>query len=307
MSVAADRADPSRTALYKGMEIRQQNEYERLRTQHELHKDAMQGELVRVPLSTTEPIRVLDSATGDGLWMEEVSKQYPNATFVGTDINTKHFEQLKGLPASISFRIQSVMDPWPVEDHGAYDLVHQRYCLAMFSLQKDEQIVKKLFELVKPGGFIQLVDANLLGYDGGEQHPGMDQMMAYMKRGFEEAGMNAAPGPLVASWLRNSGAVDVQDNVFSFPMGSMAATPEAQTNTTSNLSAMIDNFAMIGSSKCCISSINCPYKTSLTAAEIPNYWFSQDQFKALKEAVLEEMENTGNTWRFNVVTARKSA
>jgi ubiquinone/menaquinone biosynthesis C-methylase UbiE len=249
MSVAADKADPSRAALYKGMEVRQENEYDRLRMQHQLHKDAMHGELVRVPLSETEPIRVLDSATGDGLWMNDVAKQYPNATFVGTDINAKHFEQLKDLPSSISFRIQSVMDPWPAEDQGAYDLVHQRYCLAMFNPQKEEEIVHKLFELVKPGGRIQLVDANLLGYDGGPEHPGMDQMMAYMERGFREAGMNAAPGPLITDWLQKAGAVDVQDTIFSFPMGRLAATPEAQASTTSNLCAMIDNFAMIGSSK----------------------------------------------------------
>lgn len=304
MSVAADRADPSRAALYKGMEVRQENEYDRLRMQHQLHKDAMHGELVRVPLSETEPIRVLDSATGDGLWMNDIAKQYPNATFVGTDINAKHFEQLKDLPSSISFRIQSVMDPWPAEDQGAYDLVHQRYCLAMFNPQKEEEIVHKLFELVKPGGRIQLVDANLLGYDGGPEHPGMDQMMAYMERGFREAGMNAAPGPLITGWLQKAGAVDVQETIFSFPMGRLAATPEAQASTTSNLCAMIDNFAMIGSSK-----YNCQHTATdqiLTATEIPNYWFSADQFKALKEAVLEEMETTGNTWRFHVVTAAKS-
>ncbi|KAF3400839.1 hypothetical protein DPV78_005240 [Talaromyces pinophilus] len=288
MSVAADRADPRRAALYKGMEVRQENEYERLRMQHELHKNAMHGELIQVPLSKSEPIRVLDSATGDGLWMKDVAKQYPNATLVGTDINATHFEQIKDLPSSISFKIQSVLDPWPAEDHCAYDLVHQRYCLAMFNPQKEEEIVRGLLDLVKPGGRIQLIDANLLGYDGGLQHPGMDQMMAYMERGFREAGMNAAPGPLIAGWLQKAGAVDVQDRVFSFSMGCLAATPEAQASTSSNLCAMIDNFAMIGS-------------------KIPDYWFSQDQFKALKEAVLEEMEITGNTWRFHVVTATKSS
>jgi hypothetical protein len=43
----------------------------------------------------------------------------------------------------------------------------------------------------------------------------------------------------------------------------------------------------------------------LTAIEIPDYWSSQDQFKTLKGAVLEEMETTGNNTRFHVVTAAK--
>lgn len=66
-SVAIDQADPQRAALYKGMEVRQHTEYDRLRIQHELHKDAMGGVLIRVPLSKTDAVRVLDSATGDGL------------------------------------------------------------------------------------------------------------------------------------------------------------------------------------------------------------------------------------------------
>jgi hypothetical protein len=209
----------------------------------------MDGELVRVPLSKTAPLRILDSATGDGLWMVDVSAKYPNAQFVGTDILQKHFGQLKNIPTSISFKIQSVMDEWPAEDHGAYDLVHQRYCLSMFSPEKDEGIVKRLFELVKPGGYIQLVDANLVGYDGGEAHPGMSKLMEFIQRGFTEAGMNPAPGPSISGWLRRAGATEIEETVLSFPMGRLAATPIARKSTKANLEAMIDNFAMIGSSK----------------------------------------------------------
>ncbi|KAM3067782.1 hypothetical protein ACMFMG_011516 [Clarireedia jacksonii] len=66
-SIATDKTDPQRKALYKAMEIRQKNEYERLRMQHELRKGAMGGVLVRVPLSKQMPTRILDSATEDGL------------------------------------------------------------------------------------------------------------------------------------------------------------------------------------------------------------------------------------------------
>lgn len=74
-------------------------------------------------------------------------------------------------------------------------------------------------------------------------------MMAYIQRGFTEAGMNPAPGSLMADWLRKAGAVDVQTTILSFPMGCAAATKEAQTSTTENLMNMIDNWTSIGSSK----------------------------------------------------------
>lgn len=79
-SAKRDESDPVRAPLYADMAVRQQNEYDRLRTQHEFHKAAVKGQLIRVPLSQDGPVRVLDSATGDGFWMVDVAKQYPKAT-----------------------------------------------------------------------------------------------------------------------------------------------------------------------------------------------------------------------------------
>lgn len=60
---------------------------------------------------------MLDLATGDGRWLVAVAKQYPKATFVGTDIVPKHFEELEDLPSSISFKTQSVLEDWSEKDH----------------------------------------------------------------------------------------------------------------------------------------------------------------------------------------------
>lgn len=98
------------------MEVRQDDEYVRLRIQHELHKSAMGDELVKVPIAKDAHFRILDSATGDGLWMKEVAAAYPNATLLGTDIIPKHFVQIPDLPPRISFKIQSILEPWPAED-----------------------------------------------------------------------------------------------------------------------------------------------------------------------------------------------
>jgi len=38
-----------------------------------------------VPLPKDEPIRILDSATGEGIWMIQEAEHYPNATFVGIE------------------------------------------------------------------------------------------------------------------------------------------------------------------------------------------------------------------------------
>jgi ubiquinone/menaquinone biosynthesis C-methylase UbiE len=248
-STGSVQPDRSYDDFLKGIALRQENEYERLRLQHELHKTAMSGKLVQVPLSKTRSLRILDSGTGDGTWMVDVSKQYPKAEFVGTDLFPKHFEQLKDLPKVISFKVQSVLDDWPVEDHETYDLVHQRYCLAQFSAEKDAVIIKRLFGNVKPGGYLQIVDAKLDGFDRGEEHTGMMNAMDYFIKAFIEHGLEPRPGPSAAEWMRQAGAVDVHEEVMSFNVGIKAATPEDQTSTTINLTTIIDNFAAIGSRK----------------------------------------------------------
>lgn len=242
--------DPNlhRAAFYKGFSARHVQEYDRLRMQHELQKHAQRNKLIQVPLSKTEPVRILDSATGDGFWMLDVCEEFSNATFMGTDIEPKHFEKLKGLD-NIKCKAQSVTNDWPQEDKAAYDLVHQRYCLAVFTYDQSAEAVKRLFELVKPGGYIQLVEADLLGYISGSKHPGMTELMKYMKRAFVEMGGDPAPGPNVKSWLDNAGAVDITEQVMSFELGCAAPTPELRQMSTANLSGMIDNFASVGSSK----------------------------------------------------------
>jgi hypothetical protein len=39
---------------------------------------------------------------------------------------------------------------------------------------------------------------------------------------------------------------------------------------------------------------------------IPGYWYTPEDFQSLKHAVIKEMTNTGNTWRFHGVTGRKA-
>lgn len=231
------------------MKARQDDEYVRLRIQHQLHKDAMGGQLIKVDaLPKDVPIKILDSATGDGRWMAEVAAQYPNASLLGTDIIPKHFEQLKPLPPRITFKIQSVLEPWPQEDQAAYDLVHQRFCFAAFKPNLSAQATRQLFRLVKPGGHIQLIDGDLLGFDR-QGHPAFAKMMDFIERAFAQGGMNAIPGRSLKEWLETAGAVNVRATVYEFGLGVKANTAEKRRQTTANIMGMIDNFAMIGSSE----------------------------------------------------------
>lgn len=299
-----ESANVARSAFDATIQSQGSEEYIRLRKQHALIRFAMGEELVRVPLPKNGPARILDSATGDGTWMVDVAAQFPMASMIGADVDAKHFEQLpqEVLPSRIKFKTQSVFDPWPPEDQEAYDLVHQRLLLAIFSPDKSKAAVEGLFSLVKPGGYIQLVESDLLSFDR-EGHPGMTMFMDFAEKAFPMANMNHIAGRFLKEWLEGAGAIDIEQKQFTYGMGAQAETQEMKNATTKHIMTMISNLEMITSRKC---FQGCPFTLLNAKLGIPNYWYTPENFKKLKDAVLREMQQQGNTWRYWLATGRKT-
>lgn len=182
--------------------------------------------------------------------------------------------------------MQNVLEEWPSEEKEKFDLVHQRYCLSQFSVEKNTAVIKRLFGLVKPGGWIQIVESDLGAFDRGEGHEGMERACEYFVKAFKEAGLTTDPGPRAENWMKDAGAKDVKVEVFEFPVGVKAGTMEDQLNSTKLLVNIVDNFTMIGKSRA-------------------DYWYTPEDFRRLREGMLEELATVGNTWRFWVVVGRK--
>jgi len=66
-------------------------EAERLDEQHGVLKELMEGRLYFAPISPISssgtPFKVLDIATGTGLWAIEFGDQFPEANIIGTDLS----------------------------------------------------------------------------------------------------------------------------------------------------------------------------------------------------------------------------
>ena len=229
---------------------RQDEEYVRIKEQHDLAKAAMNSKLVLAPIDATRgPLRILDSATGDGTWLVEVAAEYPTATLVGTDINPAHFTRLPTLPPNLSFAQQSILDDWPAAYASSFDLVHQRYCLAMFRPEASAGVVARLLRLAKPDGFVQLVEAEPARFDAGPGHEAFGRFNAFLEEALAGNGMNARPAEGLVGWLRQAGAVDVEERRFAYGLGVAADGPARAAKSSANILAMLDNLAVIGSSQ----------------------------------------------------------
>ncbi|KAF1950188.1 S-adenosyl-L-methionine-dependent methyltransferase [Byssothecium circinans] len=132
-------------------------EVDRLDMQHKCLHDA-NPKFVYAPLDLSKGgYKILDQATGSGIWIRDARKAAgAQNTWVGTDIEESYFPT--NPPADTTYKYQSMTEAWPKEWEGTFDLVHSRMALPGVGLTPLEDAVKRLIALVKPGGWIQLVE-----------------------------------------------------------------------------------------------------------------------------------------------------
>ncbi|KAI1329044.1 S-adenosyl-L-methionine-dependent methyltransferase [Xylariaceae sp. FL0255] len=126
-------------------------EQERLDLQHQLFCLTIGGKLNLCPLPEG-PMRVLDIATGTGIWAIEFATQYPESQVIGTDLSPiqPHY-----LPDNCRFEIDDAEDEWTYTE--PFTFIHGRALLSCFD--DPEKVVRQAYENLEPGGFLEFQDA----------------------------------------------------------------------------------------------------------------------------------------------------
>ncbi|KAJ8121569.1 hypothetical protein ONZ43_g2008 [Nemania bipapillata] len=196
-------------------------EAERLMAQHLVLIDSLDGRIVLPDIDLTQPgLKILDSGTADvfaGHWISELRKKLPSPgihTYVGTDINPSLFP--KTLPPDTSFSVHNISHEWPSDMHSTFDLVHQRLTLPGAAPTPLSQVISQLFALLKPGGWIQLVEAEQEGPDSG---PVFQEFLDLVRGLFTATGAGWHYARDMRGWLEEAGAVDVDECVVDMAFG----------------------------------------------------------------------------------------
>ncbi|KAI0124803.1 S-adenosyl-L-methionine-dependent methyltransferase [Xylariales sp. AK1849] len=106
-------------------------------------------------LETTSSPQVADIGTGTGVWLRGLAEQLPPSSRLdGYDFDISKFPPEKTLPHNTRLSFGNILEPFPSELHGKYDVVHVR--LLMFGLKTDQWdfACRNLTTLLKPGGWI---------------------------------------------------------------------------------------------------------------------------------------------------------
>ncbi|KXJ85045.1 hypothetical protein Micbo1qcDRAFT_191037 [Microdochium bolleyi] len=269
---------------------RSAGESERLRQQHELVKSVMGGKLVQSPVDLARPgLRVLDSGTAQALWPLDLiasGRLHATADVVGTDIAPQHFPPANVRPSQLTLASQSVFEPWPAEWRGAFDLVHQRFVLAVCSSEAQAiNAVSNLFSCVAPGGYLELHEGNMMTIREGPAHPAMTRFRDVAVRAWASLQQLPAPGCSIAAWLRDVGAVDVYEETQILRLGAEAESDEERQRSMVVLDGMIGGIKAIAAGK----------------ERFP----SKEEYEVLEADLRKELLDVGNYWQYHLAYGRK--
>ena len=153
----------------------------------------------------------------------------------------------KSAPNGFEFQIQDVYQPWPSSWISTFDLVHQRLVLANAG-PRGPVAVKSLCELVKPGGWIQLVEAECAAAE--DDGPAHMQFMELLRAAFEVFGQPRDRQVVweLAGWVGQAGFVEVGEERVPFMVG---RKNENEALRQQGVEALLDALeGMVGVAKC---------------------------------------------------------
>jgi hypothetical protein len=169
-----------------------------------------------------------------GLWLRELrSVVGVNHEFVGTDIVEAFFP--KPPPPGVSLHVQSITHEWPVDQKNRFDYVHQRLTLPGAGKTPVKDCVARLAELLKPGGWVELVEAV---FDRENSNgPALQRFEAIMIQMLNTVGVGSAYAVPLKTYLEESGLANASEKVFDIPYGAACRDQNVAAKSTAHLVA----------------------------------------------------------------------
>lgn len=194
-----------------------ESELDRLDIHHHLILRAMKNKLYNAPLSENFSGRVLDLATGTGIWPIEFADIHPSATIIGNDLSPT---QPAMIPPNVSFYVDDIEADWTYAADEGFDFIHARYLAG--TIGDWPSLMSKCFTHTKPGGYVEFHDWDTRLYaQDGTLSPESTLVKAHsmVEVACEAQGFIMRPGPSLAKYLKDAGFVDVSVSKVDLPLG----------------------------------------------------------------------------------------
>lgn len=126
-------------------------EQARLDLQHAIFLLMAHGKSYLAPID--RPKRVLDFATGTGIWAIEFALEFPESHIIGTDLSPI---QPDFIPPNCTFEVDDAEDEWSFSQ--PFDYIHGRALVSCF--RNPATVINSAFASLSPGGILELQDGH---------------------------------------------------------------------------------------------------------------------------------------------------
>jgi ubiquinone/menaquinone biosynthesis C-methylase UbiE len=199
-------------------------ELNRLDFQHYMLRYALKGNFV-TPLH--DPRAILDVACGTGRWAMEMATLFPQANVVGFDITPPPVEAgaAGARPDNFAFIQGNMLEGLPFPDNS-FDFTHQRLVTVALPTNQWARQMQELMRVTRPGGWVELVEGDLM--PGG---PGIQTLNALGVQMSEKRGISFENARRLDEYLRQAGARRVERHTAHLPVGQRSGRLGAMAET----------------------------------------------------------------------------
>jgi SAM-dependent methyltransferase len=119
------------------------------------------GYILHPAIKVGSEARIADVGTGTGVFLRDLAERHPDCHFDGLDISDEQFPN--EVSKNVSFSVMDAKSAPPAELKGQFDVVTLRYVGPAMQAHDDwERVARNAFELLKPGGYVQWVELDLV-------------------------------------------------------------------------------------------------------------------------------------------------
>ena len=190
-----------------------EEEMDRLDLQHHKYELLIGNKHFLAPIGPN-PQRILDLATGTGIWALDVADMFPTAQVTGVDIARI---QPAWVGTNCRFELDDIEEPWTYRKE-TFDFIHGRdflYCLRDY-----QTLLRQCYEHLKPGGYVELACIHPLPFCDDGSMPLDSGFRQVCEKFIEASALWGTPADVptrYAQYMRDAGFVDVSENIFKVP------------------------------------------------------------------------------------------
>lgn len=197
-------------------------EINRLDFQHYMLRYALRGNYA-APLR--KPREILDVACGTGRWCAEMATRFPQANVVGFDMRPPAAPADASHSDNVVYIQGNMLEGLPFGENS-FDFVHQR--LVIVALPTDQWVrqIQELLRVTRPGGWVELVEGDLL--PGG---PGLQTLNDLGEQMSQRRGMSFTNASKIGEYLRQAGGRRIKQHTVTIPVGKKTGRLGAMAET----------------------------------------------------------------------------